>query len=384
MANPYGSPGALADAQSGGGGFGQSVSISADGTVGVVGEPNHNGGAGAALVYANANGVWTPVERLEPSAEIGAGHFGAAVSMDGGGRTLIVGAPEDNGGIGSAWVFTLPDGGSWTEQAELVDTGEIAAQVAGRFGTSVAIASSGQLALVGEPLASAGTGKPVTGQAVTYEYFNGWEQWQRMHVAGVPDGAHFGASVAMPTNGGDALVGAPNAAGGDGIVYPYSFYGLGGPFWIDGTPIPSPATKGSFGASVSLSLGGDHGFVGAPHANGGDGEVYEYKPSGVREAVFNDPSGSTGGNFGATSPLPARRLTSCWSARPAITAVPARRTTSPAHTGRIGPTTVRRSIPFLGRPPATGTARRSPWPKMGPTRWSARPARAPPTALSRT
>ena len=213
VANPYGAPGALADAQSGGGGFGQSLSISADGTVGVVGEPNYNGGAGAALVYANANGVWTPVERLEPSAEIGAGHFGAAVSMDGGGRTLIVGAPDDNGGIGSAWVFTLSGGGSWTEQAELVDTGEIAVQVAGRFGTSVAIASSGRLALVGEPLASAGAGKPVTGQAVTYEYFSGWEQWQHMHVAGVPAGAHFGASVAMPVNGGAALVGAPNAAG---------------------------------------------------------------------------------------------------------------------------------------------------------------------------
>ena len=300
VANPYGAPGALADAQSGGGGFGQSLSISADGTVGVVGEPNYNGGAGAALVYANANGVWTPVERLEPSAEIGAGHFGAAVSMDGGGRTLIVGAPDDNGGIGSAWVFTLSGGGSWTEQAELVDTGEIAVQVAGRFGTSVAIASSGRLALVGEPLASAGAGKPVTGQAVTYEYFSGWEQWQHMHVAGVPAGAHFGASVAMPVNGGAALVGAPNAAGGDGIVYPYSFYGLGGPFWIDGTPIPSPATKGSFGASVSLSLGGDHAFVGAPLANGGDGEAYEYKPSGVLDAVFTDPTGSTGGNFGAS------------------------------------------------------------------------------------
>ena len=205
-----------------------------------------------------------------------------------------------------------------------------------------------------------------------------------MHVAGVPDGAHFGASVAMPANGGAALVGAPNAAGGDGIVYPYSFYGLGGPYWIDGTPIPSPATKGHFGASVSLSLGGDHDFVGAPLANGGDGRFMSTSHRACLKRCSPTPPARLAATSARASRSPARRLTSYWSARPAITGGPVRRMTSTSRTGRIGPTTARRSILSLGRLLATRTVRRSPWPKTGPTRWSARPARARPTALSRT
>ncbi len=301
IANPYGSPGSLSDVHSSGGGLGQSVSISTDGRVAVVGEPNYNGGAGSALVYSNSEGAWSFVTRLEPTGEIGAGHFGAAVSMDGGGETLVVGAPDDNGGVGSAWVFALSDG-TWTKQARLVDTGEFDHA---RFGASVAVASSGQLVLVGEPMADL-----AKGNVVTYEYFNGfgWEQWQHMHRDGVPVGAHYGASVALPAGAGAALIGAPNAAGGDGAVYPCSFYGLGGPFWTERSAIPSPAQKGHFGASVAISLGGEHGFVGAPLANGGDGEVYQYKRSGDSEGVFTNPSGLSGGQFGASVAVAGQTL----------------------------------------------------------------------------
>ena len=302
IANPYGLPGSLSDAHSTGGGFGQSVSISADGTVAVIGEPNYDGGAGAALVYANADGVWTFVQRLRPSDETGAGHFGAAVSMDGGGQALVVGSPDDNGGYGTAWAFALSEG-TWSEQVKLWDTGEYDSA---RFGASVAVASSGKLVLVGEPMANDGRGN-----VVTFEYFGGsdWELWQHMRRIGVPDGAHFGASVALPTNGGAAFVGAPNAAGSDGAAYPYTFFGLGGPNWIDGTPIPSIATKGHFGASVAMSLGGEQLFVGAPLANGGDGAVYQYRPSGMEESILTNPTATAGGHFGASVAVAGKSLT---------------------------------------------------------------------------
>ena len=298
-ANPFGAPGSLADPSSLGGAFGQSVSISADGAVAVVGEPNDAGGAGAALVYTNADGVWAFAQRLTPTGEIGAGHFGAAVSMDGTGQTLLVGAPDDHGGVGSAWAFALADG-VWTQQNQLL--GGRAETDAGSFGASVAVASGGTLALVGAPMSDAGEGQVFT---FTYDMRYGWDLFQRMDRAGVPAGAHFGASIALPGNGGAALVGAPNAAGGDGIVYPYSYFGLESPYWIDGTPIQSPVSQANFGASVTQSLGGSDEFIGAPMANGGAGAVYEYRPSGMQEATFVNPSGTADGHFGASVAIAA-------------------------------------------------------------------------------
>ncbi len=297
MASPYGSPGRVADAQSGGGALGQSVSISADGTVAVVGEPNYNRGAGAALVYVKSNGTWSFVQRLTPSGETGAGHFGAAVSMDLYGQTLVVGAPDDTGGVGAAWAFALSSG-TWTEQGHLLggagETGH------GKFGASVAVASSGALAMVGAPMSDAGEG-----QVFTFYYYpaDGWYLFEHMDRVGVSGGAHFGASVAVSSNGSAALVGAPNAASGDGAVYLYSYFGLESPYWIAGAVIQSPAAGGHFGASVAMSLGGDYDIVGAPLASSGNGAVYEYRHDGTRLALFTDPSASTGGHFGTSVSL---------------------------------------------------------------------------------
>jgi hypothetical protein len=292
-ANPYRSPGVLAD-DAADGRLGQSVSISGDGTVAVVGQPGYDGGAGAALVYANADGDWRFVQRLRPTGENGDGHFGAAVSMDFDGRMLVVGAPDDDGGVGSAWAFVLTDG-AWTQQGQL--TGVPGSR---SFGASVAAASGGLAALVGAPLSDNGMGQVFT---FNYDRDYGWYRLQKMHRVGVTGAAHFGASVALTRNSGAALVGAPNAGGGDGTVYAFSHFGLESPFWIDGAAIDSPDAGANFGASVAISSFGDHAMIGAPLADGGAGAVYKFRRSGEREAVFRNPSGSTTGRFGASVAL---------------------------------------------------------------------------------
>src|SRR4051812_48223958 len=113
-ANPYRAPGALPGTGSGGR-LGSSASLSGDASVAVVGEPGYDGDNGAALVYANADRAWRLVQRLQPTGESGTGRFGAAVSMDHDGRTLVVGAPDDAAGAGAAWVFALDDSGTWTQ-----------------------------------------------------------------------------------------------------------------------------------------------------------------------------------------------------------------------------------------------------------------------------
>ena len=140
------------------------------------------------------------------------------------------------------------------------------------------------------------------GQVFTFNYSagSGWFLLQHMDRVGVSGAAGFGTSVALSTNGGAALVGAPNAGSGDGAVYPYSYFGLESPYWIDGSAIQSPANGANFGASVAMSLRGESDIIGAPLASSGNGAVYEYRPSGMQQAVFTDPSGSTQGNFGAS------------------------------------------------------------------------------------
>ena len=80
-----------------------------------------------------------------------------ALSADG--TTALVGAPRTREYLGSAWVFTL-SGSTWSEQAELIGTGEeatgksqecAAAPEECSFGRSVSLSADGNTALVGAP-----------------------------------------------------------------------------------------------------------------------------------------------------------------------------------------------------------------------------------------
>jgi hypothetical protein len=295
----YRHPGELLDATSSGAEMGRSVALSEDGSVAVVGEPGYEGGRGAALVYSDSRGDWTLEARLTPAGEQGAGRFGAAVAIDNGGRSLMVGAPQDDSGVGAAWAFALSEG-SWIEQGRL--TGGAAETGAGQFGAAVAISNGGTLALVGAPLSGAGEG-----QAFTYHYeeAEGWVPYQHMNMLGVGAEARFGASLSLSNNGNVALVGAPGAGAGAGAVYPFSFFGLDSPYWIDGNEIESPVANAEFGASVAVAFGGSVGVVGAPGAEEDRGAAYEYTRSGLQEDAFVDPAAQPGARFGAAVSFPS-------------------------------------------------------------------------------
>jgi len=83
--------------------------------------------------------------KLVGTSALGAAEQGFSVALSADGSTAIVGAPDDNGNIGAAWVYTL-SGGVWTQQAKLAGTGKSgdAAQ-----GWSVALSADGNTAIVG-------------------------------------------------------------------------------------------------------------------------------------------------------------------------------------------------------------------------------------------
>src|SRR5262245_64477015 len=89
--------------------------------------------------------------KLAATDAVGEAHQGTSVALSSDGNTAIVGAPFDNVHTGAAWVWTRA-GGVWTQGAKLVGTG---ADGQMDQGAAVALSGDGNTALVGGPYASA-------------------------------------------------------------------------------------------------------------------------------------------------------------------------------------------------------------------------------------
>jgi len=85
------------------------VSLTADGNTAIVGAPQDPGAVGAAWVFTRSGGVWSQQgPKLVGSGAVGLAFQGTSVSLSGDGNTAIVGGPNDNSNIGAAWVFAQP------------------------------------------------------------------------------------------------------------------------------------------------------------------------------------------------------------------------------------------------------------------------------------
>src|SRR5438552_17529355 len=100
-----------------------------------------------ALAASASAATFAQQATLTASDEIGQSFLGSAVALSHDGDTVLVGGPQDNSGIGAAWVFARR-GSTWREQAKLTGLGEIGS---GTFGTSVALSANGKAALIGAP-----------------------------------------------------------------------------------------------------------------------------------------------------------------------------------------------------------------------------------------
>jgi hypothetical protein len=102
--------------ENGGGGFGSSVALSADGKTALVGGYPDNNAVGAAWVFTRSRGTWIQQgPKLTANDEAGHGSFGVSVALSADGNTALIGGSPDNNAVGAAWVFTR-SGGAWTQQ----------------------------------------------------------------------------------------------------------------------------------------------------------------------------------------------------------------------------------------------------------------------------
>ena len=288
---------------------GYAVAISADGGTIIVGSPEGN--SGEALVYTLSGGVWTQQGSLVAADAQGVDTLGSAVALSSDGSTAIVGGPNDNYGVGAAWVFTRT-GSVWTQQGfKLVGSGAANGTLGAGIdygalqGTSVAISSDGNTAIVGGPGDNAGIG-------ATWVFTRTGGAWSQQGQKLIGTGsvvtatlARQGTSVAISADGNTAILGGPEDNDGAGAAWVFT---QAGGAWNQQGPklVGSGATviKAGFGAlqgtSVAISADGNTAIVGGP-GDDGAGAAWVFTRSG---SVWSQPqaklvaTGGSGGNQG--------------------------------------------------------------------------------------
>ncbi|GAB6285430.1 MAG: hypothetical protein STSR0009_16310 [Methanoregula sp.] len=295
--------------------FGNSVSLSADGTRALIGACyNDTAGtdAGAAYIFEKPAGGWSGTTTASAAtARFTGGNnsdwFGWSVALSSDGTRALVGAYyNDTAGsnAGAAYLFKEPAGGwSGTTSASSATARFTGGAASDCFGYSVSLSSDGKRALVGAY--SNRTANVNIGAAYIFkEPAEGWSGTTsasaaiaRFAVGASSD--YFGNSVSLSSDGTRALVGANNnrtAVGTVGAAYIFDEPAGG---W-NGTTSASAATarftgvSGQFGWSVLLSSDGTRVLVGAKGVNSNTGAAYIFQPPYVTLTAGGTTTGAAG------------------------------------------------------------------------------------------
>ena len=267
--------------------FGQSVSISNNGTIAIVGSSNEDTSgtdAGAAYIYTRSGTSWTQQSKLQASDKASYDYFGYSVSIDSDGDTAIVGAyGEDTGGAhsGSAYIFTR-SGSTWTQQAKIQASD---AQADDYFGISVSISGDGNTAIVSAR--NEDTTASNAGSAYIYTRSGStWSQQAKIQASDAQANDNFGYSVDISNDGDTVIVGAYREDTGGTDAGSAYIYTRSGSTWSQQAKIQASfgGSEDRFGYSVSIDSDGDTAIVSAIYEDTGGasaGSAYIFTRSGT-------------------------------------------------------------------------------------------------------
>jgi hypothetical protein len=247
--------------------LGFSVALSSDGNTAIVGAPTDNVGAianqGSATVYTRSGGVWTEQQTITQSTGAAGDEFGFSVALSSDGNTAIVGARGDNN-QGSATVFTR-SGVTWTQQQTITQSTGAAGD---QFGWSIALSADGNTAIVGA-YADDGVGLNTNQGSATVFTRSGstWTQQQTITQTGGAADDGFGSSVALSSSGDIALVGVAfaniAAISNSGAVV---MFARNNGTWVQQSVLSylGATSNSRLGLSAALSTDGNIAIAGAP------------------------------------------------------------------------------------------------------------------------
>ncbi|MCX6303927.1 MAG: T9SS type A sorting domain-containing protein [Bacteroidetes bacterium] len=255
---------------------GSSVAISADGNTAVVGGIYDSSQQGAVWVFTRNAGAWTQ-QGPKLTGTGGAGDFvyqGYSVAISSDGNTVIESGWRDNTDTGAVWIFTR-SAGTWTQQgSKLVGSGAVGGQIL--QGTSVAISSDGNTALVG------GSGDGGTG--AVWVFTRSGDTWTQHGSKLVGTGGvgptNQGASLAISADGSTFVTGATIDNGYLGAVWIFT---KSGSDWVQqGTKLVGSESidASQQGSSVAISSDGNTVIIGGPGDFMNEGAVWVFVRSG--------------------------------------------------------------------------------------------------------
>ncbi len=274
--------------------LGSAVCIS--GNIAIVGAPNENGATGAAYIYLNNNGVWSQQQKLTASDATTDDNFGCAVSVNG--DLAIVGAYlEDGTGInrGAAYIFKNILG-VWQEYTKLM---AYDAEDQDYFGGAVSITD--EYAIVGAIGEDAGGTS--AGAVYVYNLSSGiWIGDIKLMAADAGANMYFGKSVGI--SGDYIIVGAHfDDAWGDGTGAAYLFK-RNAAIWIEHQKLVASNVQPLDYFGVSVDIFGDFAIVGAWGVDGAGsdrGAAYIFinnAETWSEHLILTAPDGEDGDEFG--------------------------------------------------------------------------------------
>lgn len=256
--------------------FGDAVDISSDGTIVAVCAYGKNSNTGQVIIYKYNSTHWNQHgQALDGDATND--YFGQSVSLSNDGTIIAIGANGNsviatNNGQVNIYKY---NGSQWNQYGQPLD-GDSAYDF---FGTSVSLSSDGLKLAVG-----ANGYNNSYGQVNIYEY-NGtnWIQFGNA-INGITENENSGTSVSLSSNGDILAIGAHRYDSNRGKVsiYGYTIVIIDGNVdysWVRmGDPIIGDNGFDDFGYSVKLSSNGKTVAVGAygVNTNLGQAKVYEY------------------------------------------------------------------------------------------------------------
>ncbi|MBU4366049.1 MAG: FG-GAP repeat protein, partial [Verrucomicrobia bacterium] len=269
--------------------FSYSVALSGDGNTVLIGAHSAdvvagvgtNNNQGAAYVFTRGGG-WSEQAKLIASDGATNDWFGSSVALSSDGNTAIIGASWADVGVstnqGAVYVFT--QGGGWSEQAKLIasDGAE------GDYFGQVALSSDGNTALIGVHMS--GYANQGAGYVFT-RYLGNWSEQKKLTVAAWTAGDYFGWSVALNSDGNTALIGAYPAVVGSVMSGAGYVFTRSGTAWTQQATLTAAdgAEWDDFGYSVALSSDGNTALIGALDAdvggNADQGAGYVFTRSGT-------------------------------------------------------------------------------------------------------
>ena len=281
--------------------FGESVSVSADGSiiaVGAHGDDDNGETSGSVYVFTRPSGGWSlSASSAKVTASDGAEGdvFGFAVSVSGDGSTIVVGSRRDDDiekDSGSVYVFTRPATGwaATSTSAKLISLDPLAWQRS-EFGTSVSVSGDGSTIAVGSPGVQVDNGSVY----VFTRPYAGWHPSAAVEYSKLTTGCcskRFGSSVTMSGDGSTIVVGLGDNDIAIDSESAYVFTRPATGWAATSTSAKLTAADGTahdrFGRSVSVSVDGGKVAVGAP----GSDSAYNRPPRrGGAVYVFTKPSG---------------------------------------------------------------------------------------------